>query len=129
MQYITYEDVLAIHRRALATSGGSTGIRDDNALRSAVDQPRMSAFGQDLYPTLAEKAAALGFSLIQNHPFVDGNKRVGHACMEYFLMGNGFESSASTDESEAVVLSVASGTMSRDLFTEWVRGHLVPVAG
>ncbi len=73
----------------------------------------MTFGGQDLYPTIADKAAALGHSLIQNHPFVDGNKRVGHAAMEVFLVLNGYEISASVDEQEEIILSVASGQMSR----------------
>lgn len=87
----------------------------------------MSAFGADLYPTLHDKAAALGYSLIQNHPFVDGNKRTGHACIEYFLLHNGFELSAEVDEQEAVILQVASGTMERATFAAWLREHIVPV--
>ena len=84
----------------------------------------MTFGGAELYPTLADKAAALGFSLICNHPFVDGNKRIGHAAMESFLVLNGYELTASVDEQEAVILNVASGQMKRDDFTEWVKNHL-----
>lgn len=83
--------------------------------------------GADLYPTLIEKAAVLGFSLIRNHPFVDGNKRVGHAALEVMLMLNGVELTASTDEAEAVVLAVASGMLDRHTFTEWVRKQSKPL--
>jgi len=76
-----------------------------------------------LYPGLTAKAAALGFSLIQNHPFVDGNKRIGHAAMETTLMLNGFELSASVDAAEAAVLAVASGQLNRDAFTRWVMAN------
>jgi len=72
---------------------------------------------------LTAKAAALGFSLIQNHPFVDGNKRIGHAAMETTLMLNGFELSASVDAAEAAVLAVASGQLNRDAFTRWVMAN------
>jgi death-on-curing protein len=65
----------------------------------------------------------LGFSLIQGHPFVDGNKRIGHAAMEVFLVLNGFALDASVDEQERVVLAVASGGLSREDFTEWVQQH------
>lgn len=78
----------------------------------------------DLYPTMIEKAAALGFSLINNHPFLDGNKRTRHTVMEIFLILNGFEIEASVDEQEDVVLQVASGKMDRHIFTEWLRAHL-----
>ena len=86
----------------------------------------MTFGGEDLYPTVVDKAAVLGFCLIQNHPFVDGNKRVGHAAMETFLVLNGLEIDAPVDEQEAVILRVASGEMSRDDFSEWVGGHVVP---
>lgn len=91
-----------LHRLVLDQSGGATGLRDLGALESAVGQPRQSFGGVDLYPHLPSKAAALGFSLIQNHPFVDGNKRVGHAALETFLQLNGAELSASVDEAERV---------------------------
>jgi death-on-curing protein len=84
----------------------------------------MSFGGQDLYPTLAEKAAALSFSLINNHPFVDGNKRIGHAAAEVFLVANGFEINADVDEQERIVLAVAAGEMERDEWTQWLREHL-----
>ena len=109
----TLEEILALHARLIAQSGGSTGLRDRAALESAVAQPEMSFGGEDLYPTLAEKAAALGHSLIQNHCFVDGNKRVGHAALEVFLILNSYEIEASVDEQEQIVLSVASGTLDR----------------
>ena len=110
-------------------TGGLAGIRDLGALESAVAQPRMTFDRRDLYPTLVDKAAALGFSLIQNHPFVDGNKRAGHAALEAFLMLNGVELEASTDEAEGTILAVAAGHMKRDAFTEWVRSHTQPTTG
>ena len=79
IRYLTLEEVLELHRLALAQAGGLAGVRDLGALDSALAQPQMAFGGQELYPSLREKAAALGFSLVCNHPFVDGNKRVGHA--------------------------------------------------
>jgi death-on-curing protein len=84
----------------------------------------MTFDGNELYPSLAEKAAALGFSLIQNHPFADGNKRTGHAAMESYLALNGYEIGASTDEQVEVILSLASGKLSRDEFTAWLSNHV-----
>ena len=84
--------------------------------------------GDDLYPTVTEKASALGFSLIQNHPFVDGNKRIGHAALETFLVINGCEIDASVDEQEQIILLVASGLMKRDEFTTWLRNHVTPIS-
>jgi death-on-curing protein len=74
---------------------------------------------------LASKASALAFSLIQNHPFVDGNKRVGHAAMETLLVLNGFELQASVDDAERLILGVASGAIGRDTLTQWIEQHLV----
>jgi death-on-curing protein len=107
-------------------TGGASGVRDLGLLESAVAQPRMTFGGQDLYPELADKAAALGYSLIQNHPFTDGNKRVGHAAMEALLMLNGAELEATVDEAERVILDVAASRMSREAFTDWVRTHTHP---
>jgi death-on-curing protein len=85
IRYLSLEEVLELHRRALQQTGGLDGVRDLGGLESAIVQPRMTFGGQDLYPCLPTKAAALGFSLVCNHPFLDGNKRVGHLAMEIFL--------------------------------------------
>jgi death-on-curing protein len=125
VRYISIEEVVDLHRRIIHQSGGTLGLRDQGSLESSVRQP-LQAFGdQDLYPTLAEKAAALGYFLIQNHPFVDGNKRIGHAALETVLLLNGYELAASVDEQERIVLSVASGELDREQFTLWVRQHVV----
>ena len=129
MHHLSIEQVIEIHRRVILQSGGSPGLRDRGALESSVLQPLQTFGGQELYPTLAERAAALGFFLIQNHPFVDGNKRVGHAAMETLLILNGAEVVAPVDEQEAIILSVASGQISREQFTEWLAGHLAPTVG
>ncbi len=91
MRYLTLGELIELHRRIIEQSGGADGIRDLGLAESALAQPQMSFGGTELYPTLAEKAAALCFSLVMNHPFVDGNKRIGHAAMETFLVMNGFE--------------------------------------
>jgi len=124
IRYLTDGEILELHRLVMEQSGGRAGVRDRGGLESALAQPQMAFDGQELYPTLAEKAAALGFFLISNHPFVDGNKRTGHAAMEAFLVLNGHELSVGVDEQEHVVLQVASGRRGRQAFTEWVRGGL-----
>lgn len=113
-----------LHRLVLDQSGGAPGLRDLGALESAVGQPRQSFGGVDPYPDVPSKAAALGFSLIQNHPFVEGNKRVGHAALETFLQLNGAELSAGVDDAERVVLAIASGKLNRSQFTEWVSANM-----
>jgi len=86
----------------------------------------MTFAGADLYPTPVEKAVALGYSLIMNHPFVDGNKRVGFGAMVVFLKLHGWNIAASDDEKIDVALGVAAGTISRQQLVEWVQKHLVP---
>ena len=125
MRYLTMGEVLEIYKGVIKQSGGGVGIRDLGALESAVAQPRMTFNGEELYPTIVEKASALGFSLIQNHPFIDGNKRTGHAAMEMFLMLNGYEISAVVNEQVEIVLGVASGNIDRSTFTGWLRDHIV----
>lgn len=100
MRYLTLHEILEIYLRVMQQSGGLVGIRDLGALESAVAQPRMTFGGAELYPTVVEKAVSLGFSLIQNHPFVDGNKRTAHAAMETFLVLNRYEIRATVDEQE-----------------------------
>ena len=101
------------------------GIRDLGALESAIAQPRMTFAGEDLYPTIVDKASVLGFSIVMNHPFVDGNKRTGHAAMETFLILNGLEINADVDEQERVILSLASGELKREMFTNWLQRSVV----
>ena len=128
MRYLSISEVFVLHGRIISTSGGSRGIRDLSALESAVNQPRQSFNQKDLYPDLVTKAAALCFSLVMNHPFVDGNKRVGHAAMETFLILNGSEIIAGVDEQERVMLELASGRMSRIDFSEWLANHISHIA-
>ena len=100
------------------------GVLHLPALESALAQPRMTFAGEDLHPTLVERAAALGYALIQNHPFIDGNKRTGHAAMEVFLVLNGHEIRASVGEQEQIILQVAAGERDREALTEWLRSHI-----
>jgi death on curing protein len=120
--FLSLDQVLHLQQRILAQSGGTPGVRDLAGLESALAQPAMSFGGEDLYPDLIAKAATLGFSLIANHPFVDGNKRIGHAAMEVALLMNGLEIRADVDEQERVILAVAAGEMQREMFTDWLRG-------
>ncbi len=124
MRYLTLSEALELHRRIIGQSGGALGVLNLGGLESALAQPRMTFEGRDLYPSLVDKAAALGHSLIQNHPFLDGNKRTGHAAMEVFLFLNGFEIQSSVDEQETIVLQVASGEMNREEFAAWLRDHV-----
>lgn len=129
MRYLTLAEVLEVHRRVIEQSGGSPLIRDWGALTAAVAQPQMTFEGRDLYPAAPEKAAALCFSVINGHPFVDGNKRTGHAAMEVFLYLNGMELDASVEEQESVILAAASGTLNQADFAGWLSDRVVPIKG
>ena len=124
MRTLTAEHIVHLHRIIVQRTGGPLGIRDRAAIESAAAQPRMTFDGIDLYPTLPAKAAAMAHLLISNHPFVDGNKRVGHAALETMLVLNGLEINADIDEQETVILHVAAGDLSRERFIEWVQGHV-----
>lgn len=126
-RHLSLAEVLKLHDRIIATTGGSHGLRDLGLLESAIGQPRQTFGGVDLYPTIVAKATALGYSLIKNHPFVDGNKRIGHAALEATLMLNGLELSATVDEAEAEILAVASGERTREEFESWVQAHLLDI--
>ena len=125
MTYLSLKQVIAIHRMVIERSGGDASIRDRGGLESAVAQPRMSGFGQEYYPTLAEKAAALAFSLIKNCKFVDGNKRTGIMAAIVFLALNDHFLYADVDETEPIVLGVVDGSVGRDPLLEWIRSHMV----
>ena len=123
MRFLTLGEVLDLHRRVMEQSGGADGVRDLGGVESAVAQPQMTFGGDELYPTIESKATALCFSLVMNHPFVDGNKRIGHAAMETFLVMNGFEIDANVDDAEKIILTLAAGELSRDELLQWVASH------
>ena len=125
-RFLSLAEVLDLYGRVLEAGGGSSAIRDLGALESALAQPRATFDDAELYPTLVDKAAAVGFSFIRNHPFVDGNKRIGHAALEVFPVLNGQQLEAPVDEAERVILGVAAGSLGRDEFALWIREHLVP---
>jgi len=126
-RYLTVNEVLQLYRQIMDKSGGTVGILNMESLESAVAQPRATFDGKELYPSPVEKAAALGFSLVMNHPFVDGNKRVGHAGMEIFLVLNKFQIDASVDEQEETILQVAAGKIGREEFKNWLSKHVKPI--
>ncbi len=127
MRYLTLTEVIDLHRRVAKQSGGSVGIRDLAGVQSAIAQPQMTFDEKELYPTIESKATALCFSLVMNHPFVDGNKRVGHAAMETFLVMNGLELSANVDDAERTILTLAAGELSREELLAWVSSHVQPL--
>lgn len=123
-RYLSLNEVLDIYIAIMEQSGGAVGIRDIGALESSIAQPRMGFGGEDLYPETIDKAMALCYSLVMNHPFVDGNKRIGHAAMEVFLLLNGQEIESTVDEQEKIILDLAAGKMSRYDLNEWLKAHV-----
>lgn len=122
-KYLSIEQVLTAHAELIKRYGGSQGIRDKGLLESAVFRPQASAFGQDAYPTLFEKCAVLGYSLIQNHPFVDGNKRTGFAAIHLMLLINDYDLTSTSKEEITMTEKVASGKMHEPEIAQWLKQH------
>jgi death on curing protein len=127
MRHLSLGEVVLLHRAIVADTGGAEGIRDLGALESSLAQPRATFGGADLYPTLIDKAAALGYGLAMNHPFIDGNKRIAHAAMAVFLELNGYRIEAAVDRQERLMLDLAAGLLERAALVAWLSGHVVPL--
>jgi death on curing protein len=125
MKYLTVKQVLAIHARSIEQFGGDPAQRDKGLLDSAVAQPRARFGGRDLYPELAEKAVALAYSLVKNHPFADGNKRTGYGAMMQFLSRNDHTLAGPLAEHEATFLRLAAGELDREGFLGWARARII----
>ena len=117
---LTVNQVIEIHKNILAKSGGSSGIRDINLVESAIESPFATMFGDDLYPTVKDKAAQLCFSLVKNHAFVDGNKRTAVGSLIVFLELNNIELTASNNEIENMVLGLANNSIGKDDLLDWI---------
>ena len=124
--FLTLDEVLAIHADQVERYGGLPGVRDLGLLESALAAPQAGFGGQVLHPTLEEKASAYLFHLVKNHPFSDGNKRVGLAAALAFLGLNGLRLNASEDEVVELVLSVAAGGAGKPELSVFLRAHLTP---
>lgn len=120
---LTTKQVITIHSSLIEATGGTDGVRDMGLLESALETPFQTFGGQDLYPALIQKAARLGHSLVSNHPFVDGNKRIGLHAMLVFLAINGVEIECTQQELIDVGLSLADGTMNAEKLLIWLNSH------
>lgn len=118
---INKDKVLLLHQMIAQETGGSIGIRDVGLLESALNNAYATFGGEELYKTKEEKAASLGFSLISNHAFVDGNKRIGVYVMLTFLEAEGIKMNCSNRDVVNLGLSVASGDMKFDEILEWIK--------
>ena len=119
------EKVLLLHQLLIAETGGSPELRDINLLNSALEGVYQTFDGQELYPTKEEKGARLGYALISNHAFVDGNKRIDMYVMLTFLEVNGIHMDCTNEDVVEAGLGVASGTMKYDELLTWVRKHRI----
>ena len=123
MKKLTKEQVLLLHQDLIKEFGGSAGVRDDGLLDSALLAPFQTFGGQYLLPTVQQKAVRLGFGLIMNHPFVDGNKRIGAHVMLTMLAMNGIELEYMQKELYEIILDVAASKASFDELLNWVLDH------
>ncbi len=126
MKYLIPQQVLFFHAQLIGKTGGKHGLRDLGLLESAVARPRATFGGADLYPGLFEKAAALLDSLVNNHPFVDGNKRTGIASASQFIRKNGYKLSATQKELEDFTLRVATEHPPIEELASWLKEHSIP---
>ncbi len=124
MRYITFEEVIAIHLEVLREFGGEPDILNLEHVKSSVETPQQTMFGDELYPTLESKAAILFFLLIKNHPFMDGNKRTAVLAMLEFLERNAFTLNTSNDELYEFTLDVATSRLEKDQITLWIQTRL-----
>lgn len=124
MRYLTTYDLLVIHQALIERFGGMPGITEAGFLRleTAAAAPRQSAFGEDIYPELPDKAAALAHAIMRNHPFSDGNKRVAVAALDIMVTQNGATLTADNDALYAIAMTAAN-QMTREALIAWVRAR------
>lgn len=120
---LTKKQVLALHSDLVEMTGGSDGLRDEGLLDSALAAPFHSFGGEALYTSIQQKAARLGCGLVQNHPFVDGNKRIGAHTMLVFLALNGIDLSYTQRELTDIFLQIAAGTADYEKLLQWLLDH------
>lgn len=119
------EKVLLLHQLIAQETGGSIGVRDEGLLESALESSFSTFGGQELYSTKEEKGARIGFSLISNHAFVDGNKRIGVYVMLTFLEVNGIRLDCTNEDVVYIGLSVADGSMKYEDLLNWIKAHRI----
>ena len=125
MNMLTKQQILLLHTQLIRQSGGTDGVRDEGMLDSAISQPLQTFDNMELYPDIVDKAVRLGYGLITNHPFVDGNKRIGTHAMLVTLDINGIELQYQDEDLIQLILKIASGKADDRVLRTWVLAHLV----
>ena len=123
----TVQDIYELHKQLEDAFVLSSGIRDENLLASAVNTPFQTFMGNDLYPSLYDKAAQLCYGIVKNHPFTDGNKRTALHSMYVYLIINGFDIIATQQEVEDLIIDVAAGNMTNTELAEWLRENTIKI--
>ena len=123
MIILSKSQLLLLHSQLIAETGGIDGLRDEGMLESALYAPFQSFAGEEVCPSLQQKAARLCFGLVKNHPFIDGNKRIGTHAMLVFLALNGIELEYTQDELSGMILSLAAGNSTQDDLLQWIIRH------
>lgn len=124
MIWIGVEEVILIHSRIIAASGGLDGLRDRAGLEAAIAAPLQSFGEQDLFPTDIEKIARLGYGLASNHAFIDGNKRIGAMLVQLLLKWNGYHLELQAGELADMFISIADGRADEPALLDWIQAHL-----
>ena len=120
---LTKQQVLNLHKQLIDTTGGISGVRDENMLISALETPFQSYEGQELYPSIQAKAARLCYGLVKNHAMIDGNKRIGAHVMLVFLALNGVELQYTQKELYSIILELASSKIEYEELLKWIIEH------
>ena len=125
MIVLSKQQILLLHSQLISETGGSDGLRDVGLLESAINSPFQQFGNEDLYPTIQQKASRLCFGLVNNHPFIDGNKRIGAHVMLFFLALNGIELEYTQYELSSTILKLASNEISYQQLTRWIINHQI----
>ena len=120
---INIEIVKYFHAILIEKFGGSDGIRDMNALEAAIQRPYATFDGKDLYPSIYDKAAALVESLVKNHPFIDGNKRIGYVMLRFYLLESGYDLSATQGDKYNFIIEISKGNSDFEGIRNWIVKH------
>ena len=123
----TLQDIYELHTQLENTFVLSSGVRDENLLASAVNTPFQTFMGNDLYPSLYDKAAQLCYGIANNHPFMDGNKRTALHSMYVYLIINGFDIMATQQDVENMIIDVAAGNMTNTELVQWLQKNIVEI--